>query len=888
MTKVPGELQSALTNHYTLERELGRGGMATVYLARDLRHDRPVALKVLLPELARALGPERFLREVRTTARLQHPHILPVLDSGEAVGQLWYTMPYVRGESLRDRLVREAQLPVDVAVDLARQVALALDYAHREGVVHRDLKPENILLSEGQALVADFGLAKAIAPDGESELTETGMSVGTPAYMSPEQASAGQVDARSDIYALGCVLYEMLAGEPPFSGPTAQAVIAKRLSGDVPNVRRVRSTVPESLEHAVRTALAPVAADRFATATEFARALQQPATTSSTLPLTPAVRPVGSGSMAPAGKARRRGPMAATVLGVSFLIGLGALFARERSQPSGVEESGGAKRLAVLPFENLGAPEDEYFADGVTDAVRGKLATIPSLQVIARSSSSQYKRTAKTPQVIGRELGVQYLLTGTVRWEKGKSGQNRVQVSPELVQVATGSTKWQAPFDAAITDVFRVQADVAGEVADALNLALGATQRQTLTEKPTTSLPAYDAFLKGEAAAAYLTRLDGTSLVRAIDFYHRAVTLDPQFVQAWAQLARAHARYYLFVIPTPAADSAAKQAADRAHALAPGGAAAALARGTYLALIHDDAAQALSTFQAGLRAESRNVELLVAAATQERAVGQVDSAVALLRTAQLLDPRSLVVAQEQGFTLYLLRRYPESLAAYERALTLAPQEMGTIAGIATVHVGQGDLAAARAVVSAAATKMDPIDVVSYFASYGDVLWVLDRAQEDLVLRLRPSQGAFANDRGTWALALAQIYYGRGNRTMARVYGDTARQAYEEQLRGAPQDAQRHALLGVSLAYAGRHDEAIRAGERATRLRPLGGDWLNAAINQYWLAKIHLILGERDKAIDQLESLVEMPYWVSRGWLKIDPQFAPLRGHPRFERLVAGK
>ena len=222
--------------------------------------------------------------------------------------------------------------------------------------------------------------------------------------------------------------------------------------------------------------------------------------------------------------------------------------------------------------------------------------------------------------------------------------------------------------------------------------------------------------------------------------------------------------------------------------MAPGGAAAALARGTYLALIHGDAAQALSTFQAGLRAESRDVELLVAAAIQERDVGQVDSSLALLRTAELLDPRSLVVAQEQGFTLHLLRRYSEALAAYERALTVAPQEIHTLLSIATVHVGQGDLAAARAVVSAAATKVDPIDVVSYFASYGAVLWVLDSAQQDLLLRLRPSQGAFANDRGTWALALAQIYYRRGDRTMARVYGDTARQAYKEQLRDAPQDA----------------------------------------------------------------------------------------------------
>jgi eukaryotic-like serine/threonine-protein kinase len=222
-------LQEALRDRYALERELGRGGMATVYLARDLRHDRPVALKVLHPELATTLGPERFLREIRLAARLQHPHILSVYDSGEAAGRLWFTMPYVEGESLRDRLRREGQLPVADTVRLTREVALALDFAHRHGAVHRDIKPENILLVDGQALVADFGIARAVGA-GDERLTETGLSLGTPAYMSPEQAAADKnVDARTDIYSLGIVLYEMLAGEPPFTAPTAQAMMARRM-----------------------------------------------------------------------------------------------------------------------------------------------------------------------------------------------------------------------------------------------------------------------------------------------------------------------------------------------------------------------------------------------------------------------------------------------------------------------------------------------------------------------------------------------------------------------------------------------------------------------------------------------------------------------------------
>ena len=260
-----------------LEKELGHGGMATVYLARDIRHKRLVALKVLHPELAAVLGTDRFLREVETAAGLQHAHILPVFDSGEAAGRLWYTMPYVEGESLRDRLRREVQLPIEDALRLTREVAEALDYAHRHGVVHRDIKPDNILLTEGHAFVADFGIAKAVSTAGGETLTQTGTAVGTPAYMSPEQASPGAgLDGRSDVYSLGCVLYEMLAGEPPFTGPSSQAVLARHAADPPRSMRVVRPAVPLALERAVERALAKVPADRFQTAGEFARSLALP------------------------------------------------------------------------------------------------------------------------------------------------------------------------------------------------------------------------------------------------------------------------------------------------------------------------------------------------------------------------------------------------------------------------------------------------------------------------------------------------------------------------------------------------------------------------------------------------------------------------------------
>ncbi|HEX6645346.1 MAG TPA: serine/threonine-protein kinase, partial [Gemmatimonadales bacterium] len=480
MTGVPRDLAAGLATAYSLERELGRGGMATVFLARDLKHKRPVALKVLHPELSQALGPERFRREIDTAARLQHPHILTVHDSGEAGGRLWYTMPFVEGESLRDRLRRERQLPVDEALRIAREAALALDYAHRHGVIHRDVKPENLLLSaDGDTLVADFGIARSLE-GADDALTQTGVVIGTPAYMSPEQASGeAALDARSDVYALGSVLYEMLAGEPPFTGPTAQAITAKRFRDPVPSVRRVRSSVPEGVDRALQRALALVPADRFATAAAFEKALAASADRQDTSDAHP----------------RRIGVLVGTA--VLLTLALAAIFAWTRRAVPAQE---GTKRIAVLPFENLGDSSDAYFADGLTDAIRGKLAAVPGFEVIASTSTSEYRGTAKSPSQIARELGVRYLLLGRVRWDKG-GNISRIEVSPELIELALAgapATRWQQPFSAALTGIFEVQADIATRVASALDVALAAETRSRIAARPTASLEAYDAFLQGQ------------------------------------------------------------------------------------------------------------------------------------------------------------------------------------------------------------------------------------------------------------------------------------------------------------------------------------------------------------------------------------------------------
>ncbi|HSF03029.1 MAG TPA: tetratricopeptide repeat protein, partial [Solirubrobacterales bacterium] len=495
---------------------------------------------------------------------------------------------------------------------------------------------------------------------------------------------------------------------------------------------------------------------------------------------------------------RRRVPVAFATLALGFLLGLGVLFAWRNDR---VGDPGDSKVLAVLPFENLGAAEDEYFADGMTDEIRGRLATLPELEVIASQSSAEYKESPKSLEQIADELGADYLVVGKVRWER-TGEQSRVRVSPELVEVASGrapTTRWQAPFDAALTDVFQVQADIAGRVAEALDVALDDEERQALAAEPTANLIAYDAYLKGEDAWQGGAANDPASLQRAIDFYEQAVALDSSFRPAWAQLARAHARYYFNGTPTSAGAARAKTAAERAVALAPGEAESQLALGDYHFNVRNDPARAFAAYAAGLRTAPDDAELLTATAVVEQSLGRWEEALAHLTHAQALDPRSVDTARRLARTLLWLRRYPEAAAAYDRALTLAPTNLTLIQGRAMVLLAQGDLAGARAVLRAAPAEVEPEALVAYMATYWDLGWILDDAQQQLLLGLGPD--AFGSDRGTWGLVLAQAYALRGDQAGARVYADSARLAFEEQVRDVPDDAQRHVLLGLALAYS---------------------------------------------------------------------------------------
>jgi serine/threonine-protein kinase len=462
-----------------------------------------------------------------------------------------------------------------------------------------------------------------------------------------------------------------------------------------------------------------------------------------------------------------------------------------------------------------------------------------------------------------------------------------VRVTPELVEVGSGAepaTTWQAPFEAALTDVFQVQADIAARVAGQLDVALGAEQRQALAASPTGNLSAYDAYLKGEEATQALSLPDPVRMREGIEFYEQAVSLDPRFVPAWARLSRAHSRYYFNMVPTPAGAERAKEAADRAVALAPGRAEVQLALGDYYALVANDSPKALAALTEGLRSAPDDADLLAGTGFVEQTLGRWERALEHFTRAQALDPRSLSVARRLARALLWLRRYPEAAAAYDRAIALAPDDPTNIAGLAMVPVAQGNLAGARAALRRAGGSVDPMTLAVYMGNYWDLGWLLDDPQQRLLLGAGPD--AFGGDRGTWGIVLAQVHDWRGDREAARSWADTARVGLEAILRDAPDDAQRNVFLGLALAYLGDKEQAIEHGERAVALTPIAEDAFSGPYLQHVLARIYIVVGEHEKALDRLEPLLVRPYYLSPGWLRIDPSFAPLRGNPRFERLVA--
>ena len=614
------ELETALSSRYRLERELGRGGMATVYLANDLRHDRRVALKVLHPELSSALGPDRFLREIKLAARLNHPHIVPLFDSGEAAGFLFYVMPVVEGESLRDRLLRDGQVPLEEALQLVRGIASALDYAHRQNIVHRDIKPENVMLQEGEAMVMDFGIAKAVSVAAADTLTQTGMMVGTPAYVSPEQAAGEAViDGRSDQYSLACVLYEMLSGRKPFVGPTAQAVLSKRFTEPVPSIRSVFSSAPEEIEVALGKALAKDATERYSTTMEFARAL------------------VASHLSTPDGS-----PLT----------------------PGG---AGAAKSIAVLPFANLSNdPESEFFADGIAEEIINALSKIKALKVSSRTSSFTFKGKNEDIREIGRRLQVGTVLEGSVR----KAGK-RLRLTAQLVNASDNSQLWAERYDRELEDVFAIQDEISQSIVAALRVVLSEDEKKAIEQVPTANVEAYEAYLRGRQ---YFHQHRRKSHEFARQMFERAIELDPGYALAHAGIADCCSFLYQYFDATPANLARAESASRRAVELAPELAEAHASRGLALSL-SSGFEEAEKEFQTAMRLDPKSFEAAYFYARACLAQGKPEEATKWFERALAVRPDDFATLTLVADIYLSLGRNEESIRSARRAYDAARKHL---------------------------------------------------------------------------------------------------------------------------------------------------------------------------------------------------------------------
>ena len=615
-------LRNALEGRYHVEREIAVGGMATVYLALDLKHQRRVALKTMHSSLLDHAA-DRFVREIRVTARLSHPHILPLLDSGEALGVPYYVMPFVEGETLRDRLARETRLSLDDAVHVALEVADALAYAHAQGVIHRDIKPANILLSGRHALVADFGVAKAMSssvPDDSQ--TQVGLILGTLAYMSPEQAvGEAFIDSRSDIFSLGAVLYEMLVGEKAFAGATQQEMLARRFLDAAPSAQLKRAEVPAEVDRVIARALASDPADRYATAGEFEEALTA---------------------------AWRSG---------AFFTGAIRIAGNPKEVPS----------LAVLPFENLsGDAENEYLSDGITEEILTSLARRRTIRVCARVSSFAMRKSPDDVRAIASRLGVRNVLTGTVR-----RIQDRLRVSVQLIDARDGFQRWSERYDRTLADVFAIQDEIGASIATALNATLLGEEMPAPPALPPPSIEVYETFLRGRF---FWNRRTSEGTRRAIECLRQAIRMDPSYAPAHAGLADAWVTQAIYGLVAPSeAMPQARQSAEAALALNPALAEARAALATVVAAYDWDLHRAETMFRQAIALNPQ-----YPAAHQGLAImcltpsGRSDAALDEMHRALTLDPLSPVLRVTLSSVLLYAREYEKAVDATRSVLDLDP------------------------------------------------------------------------------------------------------------------------------------------------------------------------------------------------------------------------
>ena len=865
-------VERAFDGRYTIRREAGRGGMATVYEALDIKHQRTVAIKVLLEELAASTGSERFLREIHIAANLSHPHILPVLDSGEADGLLFYAMPFVSGETLRERMRREPPLSLGEALRIVREVAQALAYSHEQGVVHRDLKPENIMLAAGIAVVTDFGIARAVHLGESDQLTRAGMIVGTPTYMSPEQATGERdLDGRSDIYSLGCILFEMLARTSPFGGASTMAVLSRHLASPVPSLKLVRPDIPDALDAAVARAMAKSPDDRFATTDEFVSALDGIATGSTAA--RNAVPPV---------TAQRRWRTvriaAGLLVAASALLLTRYLSGRNDTGPSAMPV------VAVLPFEHIGPADEAFITDGMTDEVSTRIAEVGGISVISRASAMQFDLRKKTLADVARDLKATYVVVGSIRTDHGPNGTSLLRVAPKILRVSDGREIWSDEFNVELTPgrMFEVQARIARSVAEALHITMLPEARDALERRQTENLEAYRFFLRGNLHhAQFLVRDEQAA---AIDMYERATALDSNFALAYARLAQANATYFSQFDRSPARLQRLEASVARASALAPNAVETAMARGFLELFARNNLAAAKREFSAARARQPNNAALLWVIGFVLRQEGDAVGALKSFSDAAALDPRSYMLLFETSTILFLERQYDDALAILARVLEFSPEWLPALIAQGSMHFYAGRVDEARRVLAEMASRADR--AVPHLLSEPIFRPLWDVIVPDTLYQYLDSL-SLRNPR----VDSIGYYYAKGvwnsrqrHPLVATAYFDSLRTTVRRRTGRRPATSTDYIYLAVASIELKDLAAARRAADSVVARDPISRDAFRGSFALLEAARIYARLGMSDAAFALLDTLLRLPSPASPTLLTVDPAFALLREDPRFRSL----
>jgi serine/threonine-protein kinase len=876
MSDLRDQLQTTLGDSLVLEDELGGGGMSRVFVAHEPALGRKVVVKVLPPEMAQAVSIDRFRREIQLAAQLQHPHIVPLLSAGETNGLPYFTMPYVRGESLRAKLMKAGELPMSETVRILREVASALAYAHDAGIVHRDIKPENILISGGSAVVTDFGVAKALTASGgaNTSATSLGVALGTPAYMAPEQATADpSIDHRADIYSLGVVAYEMLTGATPFPGRSPQATLAAHVTEAPEVITRRRPTIPPQLALLVMKCLEKHAADRPQSATDVMHELDALSTpTGGTTPTT---------MLAPAKKSRGIVTMLGVGAGAAVLIAL-ALLASYKVQQAATQKRDEVPAIAVLPFENVGRPDGKEFADGMTEEITNRLASLHGLRVIGRQSAKGYAGSTKTPQQIAKELGVRYVLTGTVRWDRSKDGKELVRVSPALVRTDDATQLWAEAYQTVLSGIFDVQSKVATQVASALNLTLLAPEKAALDAKPTDNREAYSLYLRARDIA------DNTFQVGPIRdasvLLEKATAADPKFAVGWAYLAVAHVELYWFGgDPTPGRLTRARTALDRAISLDPDLPEVHIAHGVYLYHGERNYDAAIREFEAVQRVRPSDPDAPLFLAAIQRRLGKWDESVANFKRSIELNPRSGSNILDLANTLLLLHKYQEAESYVDQGMIIAPEEpegprmKSEIALLYRENVPE----AIEHMRNAVRTVRPQSSLTTLLLANP---WP---AVEDPSLKPILVNAHYSPDmtRGFYYTNKANVMMYLGDIARARAYADTAISVLAQEQRASRQPAQLFVNMALAHSILGRKREALDFLTRSEASLPASLDALVGADRENAKVLILINLGDYAGAIAQMEKQADAIGGIPRSYMRLNPRFGPLRATPAFQRLV---